>query len=415
MVFNPASRPARGVVEFNGRTVWCPDVPAVGARTLTPAELSAVCPVAEAVSIAADERTRTAELFGGGVRVRVDALGRVVGLRVGDGPELCAQNTPMNELVLSEDRPRMWDAWDVDREHLASQVVQASAATRWRVVESAPHFVGVEVTRPIGERSTIVQTIGLSAGSKAVLVRTRVDWRERHRLLRALFPATVERARWLTSTHGGHLERPTHTNTTWEHAAFEVPCQRWTALTGATSAVGVINDSRFGCGLARGDVQSLSLLRSPTYPDPEADQGEHTFTYGLVPAFAPGGFVPGEPVATIDAAAERLNRPLRAVALAVGQEGRAWAPIDLAGSPGWVVDALKPAEDGGAVVLRLHDSLGLGGTLKVRWTLPVSSVQPVNLLEEPMALGGFGHDETSRTTTLSTHPFQVVTLRATLG
>jgi alpha-mannosidase len=287
---------------------------------------------------------------------------------------------------------------------------------RIKASQDSPLRAEMVVSRTLGEKSRIEQTYRLDAGSNVLEVRTRVDWRERHTLLRASFPTAVRSSRCTSGTQFGFLERPTHRSTTREQAQFEFPAHGWLDLSEPGLGVALLTRGKFGHSCHDG-VMGVSLLRSPIHPDPQADQGEHEFEYGLM--IHEGDFR----AAGVDAASEAFQSPLRAIALnpdgpAKGKLGfEAWSPfrLELAAPPGFApgvrVSAFKPAEDGAGLILRLYEAHGVASTVAIDWTLPVSAVAPVDLLERPMPLEGFGH--AGQRSELRLKPFQIVTLAVT--
>jgi alpha-mannosidase len=153
----------------------------------------------------------------------------------------------------------------------------------------------------------------------------------------------------------------------------------------------------------------LSLLRSPKFPDPQADMGAHELTYSLM--VHDGDWR----AAGVDHEAEALNSPLWAIPLPTGQRGplqKEWAPFgfDIDGAAGVAVSAVKRAEDDDRLVVRLVETHGGCGQATITWNLPVRAVEVVNLLERPLAADGFVHDAAQRRSTLALRPFQIVTL-----
>src|SRR6185312_8462794 len=150
--------------------------------------------------------------------------------------------------------------------------------------------------------SILVQSMSLDAGSRVLRFATQVDWHERHKLLKVAFPVTVAAREATYEIQFGHLTRPTHEEDSKARAMFEVPAQRWADLGDGDYGVALLNDSKHGYDI-HGSVMRLSLLRAPTHPDPNADQGGHAFTYALMPH--PGDFR----TAGVIEAAEDLNAP----------------------------------------------------------------------------------------------------------
>jgi alpha-mannosidase len=262
-----------------------------------------------------------------------------------------------NQLWAYVDKPREWDAWDLEATY-AEQGEELAAVGEPRVVERGPHRVAVRVERRLRD-SRVVQDVRLWAGSPRIELHTRLDWHDRRWLLKARFPLAVRAARATFETAFGVVERPTHRNTSWDAARFEVPGHRFADLSEPGYGVALLNDGRYGHH-ALGSELGLSLLRSPIWPDPLADEGEQELTYALLPHA--GGWLEGGVLAE----AEDLNRPLIARAAPRGGEA-SLRPLRVEG----VViglGALKALEDGPGLLLRVYEPQGARGRLRV--TLP---------------------------------------------
>ena len=255
---------------------------------------------------------------------------------------------PGNVLELHDDTPRRWDAWDLDIEHRAAYVV---------------------VGRRFGD-SVVRQTISLEG--RVVRFDTEVDWHERHKILKVAFPVTVAAPEATFEIQFGHVRRPTHMDTPRARAMFEVCAQRWADLGDGEYGVALLNDSKHGYDI-HDSVMRLSLLRAPTHPDPNADQGTHRFTYALMPH--PGDFRG----AGVIEAAEDMNHVLRTwpTSLPAGTS-RSLVEVD---TPQVIVEAIKRAEDSDAVIVRLYEAWGQPCTAHLKTTLPASRAHLCDLLE----------------------------------
>jgi alpha-mannosidase len=221
--------------------------------------------------------------------------------------------------------------------------------------------------------------------------------------LRTLFPLAIRSHEATFETMYGAHRRPTHRNTSWDSTRFEVSAHRFADLSEPDYGVALLNDGKYGHS-ARDNVLGLSLLRSPMYPDPLADEGDHRFTYGLFPH--PGDWTE----AGVVEEAVALNSPLFVAPGA--RDGSFQSEFGLASIEGLEValGSLKMAEDGRAVVLRLYEPRGARGGCAVRFAHGVERVERANLLEEaegPVEVSG----ETVR---LELRPFEVITLRVEL-
>lgn len=304
-----------------------------------------------------------------------------------------------NQLWVYVDRPREWDAWDVEEDYEAGGT-ELPGAERIAVVESGPLRAAVTVERR-WRGSRVTQTYELLSGSRRLDVATEVDWREKQVMLRALFPLNVRSNEATFETMYGALGRPTHRNTSWDEARFEVSAHRFADLSEPGYGVALLNDGKYGHS-ARGNMLGLTLLRSPLYPDPFADEGYHRFTYALLAH--PGAWTE----AGVAREAFALNSPLVAVA------GGGLAEYGFVAAEGLelALGSLKKAEEEGrAVILRLYEPHGARGEAILRFASGVESVERVNLLEEPE-----GAVETSgEEVRLEVRPFEVVSLRVEVG
>ena len=84
-----------------------------------------------------------------------------------------------------------------------------------------------------------------------------------------------------------------------------MPALRWADLSDDKGGIALLNDGKYGHDI-HGSVMKLSLLRSPTWPDPMADRGRHEFTYSIYPHA--GSWSEGQVVRR----GQELNQPLLA-------------------------------------------------------------------------------------------------------
>lgn len=304
-----------------------------------------------------------------------------------------------NQIWAYVDKPADWDAWDVDEGYeLGGREI--SAVGEIEVIEDGPLRAAVRVERR-WRSSRITQTYRLLAGSRRLDIVTDIEWHERGILLRALFPLNVHsRSATFETMYGAH-ERPTHRNTSWDAARFEVSAHRFCDLSEPGYGVALLNDGKYGHS-AYGNVLGISLLRSPMYPDPFADEGGHRFTYSLFPH--PGDWT----AAGVVEEAFALNSPLVAVPGSAPFVGSGFVSAE--GSK-LALGSLKMAEDGRSVILRLYEPHGARGASVLRFAREVIGGERVNLLEEPEGEPVAIENGAVR---LEVRPFEVVSLRLEL-
>jgi alpha-mannosidase len=298
---------------------------------------------------------------------------------------------PGNLLQLHDDNPARWDAWDLDAGYRDS-VTDLTGVETISAVDGAVSF-----ERRFGA-SRLWQTISLTSGSRVIRFATTVDWRERHKLLKVAFPVTVESREATYEVQFGYVRRPTHEDDPKARAMFEVCAQRWADLGDGEYGVALLNDCKHGYDI-HGSVMRLSLLRAPTHPDPQADQGRHEFKYALMPH--PGDFRE----AGVIEAAEDLNSPLHTVACGLpAGTSRSLVEID---TREVIVEAIKRAEDSDAVVVRLYEAWGRSCRARVTTTLPAGRAVLCDLLERERSVVPVREGLLE----LDFRPFQVLTLK----
>jgi alpha-mannosidase len=315
--------------------------------------------------------------------------------------EVLAPGRRANLFQLHDDNPQDYDAWNVDIEYLDSWVDLVDAPTI-AVVESGPQRGAVRFERAFGS-SEIVQTMRLATGSRRLEFVTEVDWHERHKFLKVAFPVDVHASRATYEIQFGHLERPTHANTSWDVARFEVCAHRWADLSEPGYGVAILNDCKYGHDV-RGNVMRLSLLRSPAWPDPESDQGRHRFSYALFPH---AGDLREAGVVT---EAEAFNLPLDVVPAGRGGTQPDTQSVVRADRPNVTIEAVKQADAGEALIVRVSEAWGARGRVELSTMRPIVSAERVDLLERsrgPVAC----HDGT---VVLDLRPFELVTLQLVL-
>ncbi len=332
------------------------------------------------------------------VRVELNAGGDLT--RVYDkqvGRDLLAAGEVGNALLAFEDRPMNFDAWDIDifYEDRTEKIEGVESVT---VVEQGPLRVAVEVVRSY-RSSAIRQRIYLYADSKRIDFDTWIDWHEQHTLLKAAFPVAVMSPVATFDVQWGNVERPTHSNTSWDWARFETCAHKWADLSESGSGVALLNDCKYGYDIHE-NVIRLTLLKSATNPDAHADQGEHWMTYSLLPHA-------GDWHDEVIPAAYDLNDPLILRRVSGGGTGTALGSLVAVDAPNVVIETVKLAEDGNGVIVRFYEDQRSRGSVTVSAGFPVSQAFHCNLLEEneeQLAVQG-------NQVQIDITPYQIISLR----
>lgn len=330
------------------------------------------------------------------VRFDFDESGRLVG---GEdkttGVAFVSPDHPANVLTLYEDRPNDWDAWDVDAFYRQTALESAKAIVA-RPLVSGPVRQGIAFEYRIGA-STIIQRVYLTAGSRRLDFETTVDWHEKHKMLRVAFPVNIRTEQATFDIQYGYLKRPTHHNTSWEQARFEAVGHRYADLSDGDYGVALLNDSKYGY-YVRDGLLDLNLLRSPNYPDPDADQGEHQFVYSLLPH---RGDVTD---ADVIAEAAKLNQGI--LAFEGRDAGGRCLPVEVSGD-GVSLEVLKKAEQEPALVVRMIETRGRQALATVRLKEPGWQMIETDLMERPVE----GAPIHSGTVEVHLRPFDIRTFK----
>jgi alpha-mannosidase len=343
------------------------------------------------------------------------------------GRELIPKGEKGAQLVLYDDKPLYWQAWDVEVYHLRSR--EELKPTKVSISEDSRSRVSLEIETKISDKSWIKTTISLSAvvgnAPSSVEIDAEIEWQETMKFLKAEFPVDIVNTEASYETQFGIVRRPTHYNTNWDMAKFEVCCHKWADLSEATYGVSILNDSKYGFAVA-GNVMRLSLLRAPKAPDAHADMGRHRTRYAIFPHVGPLN------EATVRKAFE-FNNPLRIVGhKSTGQHPSLLNSFHIRNAPNLILDTIKrgeddedvstgnlPAKKGHSVILRVYDALGGKSRGVLSWgDLEVKGVFKVNALEdeeenlkEKMV---YSDDKKAKNVAIDIRAFEVATFKLVL-
>lgn len=261
--------------------------------------------------------------------------------------ELLKDGKAGNVIMSYEDRPHNYDAWDINN-YYTEKSWEVDAVESMEILEQGPVRAAVRITRPYLD-SRIVQTIYMYANTARIDIRTEIDWKEHLILLKDLFPLDVHTEEATFEIQYGNVTRPTHANTSWDFAKFEVCAHKWIDLSEWGYGVSFLNDCKYGCSVRNG-VVGLTMLKSPLDPNPEADKEHHEFWYSIYPH--EGGWRDGGTVKE----AYRFNNPLTAV---VKEKAGNALPAEYSflavDADNIIIEAVKEAEDSRDIIVRMYE------------------------------------------------------------
>ena len=255
--------------------------------------------------------------------------------------------------------------------------------------------------------SEYTQRISLERASFRVDFDTVIDWRERHVLLKAAFPVNILSPVATHEIQWGHVQRPTHHNTSWDWARFETCAQKWVDLSEDDYGVSLLNDCKYGHNI-RDNVIRISLLRGSTNPDPEADLGEHRFSYRLLAHTERAGMeTMSEAYGLNDPLIVVLNGSKSQSGPSEIQPGKASPSFIQTDPPSVVIETIKAAEDGRGLIVRMYESLRRRGNVTLTAEFAIAEAWRTNLLEED----GQALEITKDGIVYSIRPFEIATIR----
>lgn len=306
-----------------------------------------------------------------------------------------------NELQAFKDTPKSYDAWNVDPGTFDVPPTLLHTVDSVQMQENNALRSTIRVSRH-WQSSKFVQDITLFAGSDQVLVTNDIDWHETHVLLKASFPLAATSDNATFEIPYGTIQRPTTRNNSFEKARFEVPAMRWADLGDGQHGFSLINTSKYGYD-AVGNLLRLTLLRSPTWPDPDADREHHHFTYVLYPHAGTW-----QQAGTIQHGYD-ANYTLRATQVEAHQgEMKPEHSFVSTDSDHVVITAIKKAETGNALIVRFFEWAGKGGNVSLEVPAGATAATLTNLMEHPeggpLSIAG-------NTLSVPVTPFEIQTVR----
>ncbi len=289
-----------------------------------------------------------------------------------------------NRLQIFADKPAVYDAWQLELYHLET-AKDCPAAHKYSIVsasinskshsyshESKALRAEVKFEREIGEHSSMTQIVRLDAQSRRLEFHCQCEWHEDHKVLKVLFPVNVRAMDATYEIQFGAIERPTHFNTPYDLAKFEVCGHKWSDLSEHNFGVALLTESKYGFSTFANEMR-ITLLRAPKLPDNQADIGVHEFSYAIMPhtgSWQEAGVV---------AEAYKFNQPITWGQSMASPVVHSYFSLN---DNNLVLDTIKKAEDSNALVLRLYESHGARGTARLQTSLPFSKAVFCNALED---------------------------------
>lgn len=282
-----------------------------------------------------------------------------------------------NELCVFEDKPHQFDAWNTE----------IYAYEKCHVITGL-ESIEIEETGPIKtvlrllyhyNRSKIEQRITFYSKKREIIFDTVADWQEEHALLKVCFDTQIRAVNAVYDVQFGNLERPTHSNTSWDYAQFEVCAHKWADLSEGNYGVALLNDCKYGYDIKNSKMR-LTLIKTSDYPDKTADLGRHQFSYALLPH---GGTWRD---ADVGRAAYEFNFPVYQRNICGGNQGIGESECFLVkpDNKNIIVETIKKAEDSDAWILRVYEYMQCRGEVTLHFGKQPQHVYECDLMENEL-------------------------------
>ncbi|MBE6827479.1 MAG: alpha-mannosidase [Ruminococcaceae bacterium] len=387
IVFNPNSFVGNSTVKVDGKTYYAENIPPKGYKVI-PKPVIRNRVTATDSSIENDFFKLTFDEDG--------SLTRIYDKR--NRRDVLKKGAKGNVITAYEDLPRDYDNWEISNYYTDKSWEVNKVKSVKQISDGAR--AGLEIKKSF-LNSVIVQKIWLYDDIQRIDFDTYIDWKESHIVLKVAFPVDVNTDKATYDIQFGSVERPTHRNTSWDAAKFEVCAHKYADISEYGYGVSLINDCKYGHSINDG-VMALTLLKSGTYPDPTADKCEHYFTYSLYPHaddFKQAGTIKE---------AYFINNPMTAFKIKK-QKGRLadefslLAPAD----ENIVIETVKKAENGDGIIVRMYESFNKRTDTQIKAGFDFKSVTLCDLLENDIK----SLRTKDRIILVSLKPFEIVTLK----
>ena len=304
--------------------------------------------------------------------IKIDQHGHLTSIFDKDANrEILAESEKGNVILTFEDKPMQYDAWDIDI-YYNEKKKEVTNLISMEVIENADLRAVIRFTWE-HQNSKIVQDMIVYTNNRRIDFKTFVDWKERQTLMKVAFPVDIRSTKASYDIQYGNVERPTHWNTSWDWARFEVVAHKWADLSESDYGISLMNDCKYGYDI-KDNIMRLTLLRSPIHPDPMADYGEHEFTYSLLPHM--GTWRDAE----TEIEAWHFNNELNSSSGYVKENS-----LFIVNDRNIEIDAIKKCEDSEDVILRFHEYKGSRKNIEISSDYEIISWQETDMMENPIS------------------------------
>lgn len=370
IVFNPLSFNRDEIVEYERhgktKTFYATDIPSKGYR---------IYPIETIIEEINEITITTRNLENRFIKIQLDEHANIASIFDKTvNREVVTVGQRANVLQAFEDKPHNFDAWDINI-YYQEKMWEINDLQSVQIVEAGPLKATLEIKRKFMD-STITQLMSIYRDSSRIDFVTTIDWKEKKQiLLKAAFPMDIHAEKATYDIQFGNVERPTHWNTRWDMAKFEVCGHKWADLSENDYGVSLLNDCKYGHDI-KDDVMRLTLIKSATSPNEDADREIHHFTYAIYPHA--GDWRKARTVQM----GYQLNCPVtsRVVNKQTGPlpEALSFVSID---SDNVIMEVVKQAEETDAIILRVHECYNKRTNARITFFQDIKTVYECDLEE----------------------------------
>lgn len=311
------------------------------------------------------------------VKIKFDERGQIISfIHKDQNRELLKSGAIGNEIQAFEDKPMCFDNWDIDI-YYKEKMWKIDNVQSIEVVEQGPVRSTLRIERKFLE-STIVQNIHVYNDIERVDFETVIDWKEKDVLVKTAFPIEVNTNKATYEIQYGNVTRPTHNNTSWEVAAFEVCGHKWADLSEGDFGVSLLNNCKYGHDIKDGNMR-LTLLKSSCDPNPDADKEVHYLTYSIYSHN--GDWKEGQ----TSQKAYELNTPF-ITTVEEAHKGQLPSKLSLAkvDRDNVMIEVIKKAEDSDDLIIRMYEFHNKRSNVTLEFFKDIKEIKECNLLERDL-------------------------------
>ena len=388
VVFNPHSFPLSSCVKLGDTSAFVKNIPPKGYKVVTEADTRN--------TITVKNNTVFTKFF----TVKLDKSFNISSIYdKKNHREVIKKGAKANRFFALEDFPFNYDAWELQRSANDKEYDVSDAYDVYTVVDGAR--TGIHYKKKHME-SEIEQTIWFYENMPRIDFETKINWQQKRQILKVSFPVDINTDSATYEIQFGTTKRPTHYNTSWEHAKYEVCAHKYADISEGNYGVSMLNDCKYGHDIHDSDMR-LTLVKSAWNPGNMGDfndMGIHQFTYSIYPHAGD--------VSTCDVVkhAYDLNLPMTAKkATGKGNLPSEYSLVSIS-TDNVVIETVKEAEYSEETVIRMYETKNTRGKATIKLGFDVSEAYIANLSEKKQK----ALTVKNNSVVIDYKPFEIITL-----